>query len=48
MLNFIVERGAVKKHLQLKRITNGGLGAGSPAAGGYGQFSEIIVIFGKK
>ena len=41
-------RGAVKKQLLLKRITNRSLGAGPPAAGGYGRFFfEFFLIFGK-
>ena len=42
-------RGAVKKLMLLKRITDGGLGAGHPAAGGYGyglgNCLKIFVIF---
>ena len=34
--------GTVKKQMQLKRITDRGVGKGPPAAGGYGQFFEYF------
>ena len=33
---------------QLKRITDGGLGAGSPAAGGYGNFFFFFFVIFEK